>query len=281
MTYDYETLREYVNRCKWGWATSMIDVPHEYIVRGKCALSDEEFLYFVHAQRDLGVHERWGKYNFPYLYIDGYKYWTMGDTFENTIILNRQKVFNEFDFLEWPIPDLCSKAEQDMMVRTVATTYKDKKVFEAGIGNGVFVELAKPLPERYYGVDPSKKSVTQFRSKADGFYRRCSTMSFEQAINKWLSADSVVIALWGTASYFMHQYLRKLGESGIEHCLMFYREGYSPEEYKDMHHFEYTKNEIKSFFPKSNVYNHEKFITVSSRQLTWQQTTVTNELFPI
>ena len=84
----------------------MMDVPHEYIHRDKCALTRDEFYYFVSAQRENGVHERWGKYNFPYLYIDGYKYWTMGDPFETTWILNRQKVFNEFDFLDWPIPKL-------------------------------------------------------------------------------------------------------------------------------------------------------------------------------
>ena len=67
MEYDYSKLREFIKRCKWQWATSMIDVPHEYIHRDKCALTNDEFYYFVSAQRDNGVHERWGKYNFPYL----------------------------------------------------------------------------------------------------------------------------------------------------------------------------------------------------------------------
>ena len=39
MEYDYSKLREYIKRCKWQWATSMIDVPHEYIHRDKCALT--------------------------------------------------------------------------------------------------------------------------------------------------------------------------------------------------------------------------------------------------
>ena len=63
-------------------------------------MGEENFLMIVLAQRDLGTNEIWGKYNFPYLYVDGYKYWTMGDTFENTTILNRQKVFSEFDKLD-------------------------------------------------------------------------------------------------------------------------------------------------------------------------------------
>lgn len=280
MNYDYEKLRNFISRCKWGWATTMITVPHEYIVRNRCALSDEEFLYFVHAQRDLGIHERWGNYSLQYLYIDGYKYWTMGDTFENTIIMNRQKVFKEFDFMEWPIPRLYTKNEMSMMVNTILKTFKDKSIFEAGIGNGDFVLFSKIKPEQYYGVDPSKKSITQFRS-ISGFYRRCSTISFEEAINKWLSANSVVISLFGAASYFMHQYLRKLNESGLDYCLMFYREDYDPEEYSEMHHFHYKKSDLRNMFPNANIYNHQKYYTLSSKPMLWQQPTVENELFPV
>jgi hypothetical protein len=65
--------------------------PHEYIVRDKCPLTDEEFVYFIDMQRRFGVKERWGKYNNPYLYIDDYKYWTMGDTYDKTTVINRAK----------------------------------------------------------------------------------------------------------------------------------------------------------------------------------------------
>lgn len=90
--YDLDSISRCLDRCTWTYAKTMPQAPHEYIVRGKCALTDEEFLYIVHAQRDLGIHEVWGSYNFPYLYVGDYKYWTMGDTFDNTIILNRQNV---------------------------------------------------------------------------------------------------------------------------------------------------------------------------------------------
>jgi hypothetical protein len=281
MKYDYDKLREYIKRCKWNWATSMIDVPHEYIHRDHCALSRDEFYYFVSAQRQDGIPEWWGQYHLPYLHIDGYKYWTMGDPFETTWILNRQKVFNEFDMLEWPVPRIYSASESDIMVRTILSTFKDKKIFEVGIGNGDFVTVSNIKPELYYGVDPSKKAIQRFRGSTNGYYRRCATISFEEAVKKWLSADSVVIALFGTASYLMHQYLRKLNESGLDYCMTFYREDYSPEEFKDMHHFPYSKSEIRSMFPKANLYNHEKFITVSSKKLLWQQTTIENDLFSV
>jgi hypothetical protein len=133
----------------------------------------------------------------------------------------------------------------------------------------------------YYGVDPSKKAIKQFREKAIGFYRRCSTISFEEAIKKWMSADSVVVALFGTASYFMPQYLRKLGESGLDYCLMFYKDDYTPAEFEEMHHFTYDRMQLKSMFPNCNIYNHKNFVTISSKKITWQQATVENELFPV
>lgn len=91
MIYNEAKLRNLIGKCKWTFAKTMPTCPHEYIVRNKCALSDEEFVYFVQSQRQFGIPQQWWKYNFPYLHIDGYKYWTMGDSINNTIIINRAK----------------------------------------------------------------------------------------------------------------------------------------------------------------------------------------------
>jgi len=89
---EWDKLREMIARCTWTFAKTMPWCPHEYIVRGKCPLSEEEFVYFIEIQRNYGKVERWGKYITPYLYIDGYKYWTMGAPVEETIVMNRAKV---------------------------------------------------------------------------------------------------------------------------------------------------------------------------------------------
>ena len=94
MVYDEIKLRSLISKCQWTFAKTMPTCPHEYIVRNKCALSDEEFVFFVQSQREFGIPQQWWKYNFPYLHIDEYKYWTMGDTIENTIIINRAKEDN-------------------------------------------------------------------------------------------------------------------------------------------------------------------------------------------
>ena len=88
---NYDKLREMIARCEWKFAKTMPFAPHEYIVRDKCPLTDEEFVYFVDMQRRFGVKERWGKYNNPYLYIDDYKYWTMGAPYDETTVINRAK----------------------------------------------------------------------------------------------------------------------------------------------------------------------------------------------
>ena len=89
---NYDKLREMIARCQWTLAQTTPRTPHEYIVRGECPLSKEEFLYFVDMQRSHGIVERCGKYFHPYLYIDGYKYWTMGAPIEGTRVINRAKV---------------------------------------------------------------------------------------------------------------------------------------------------------------------------------------------
>lgn len=89
---DYDKLRKMIARCEWKFAKTMPFAPHEYIVRDKCPLTNEEFVYFIDMQRRFGVKERWGKYNNPYLYIDDYKYWTMGAPYEETTVINRANV---------------------------------------------------------------------------------------------------------------------------------------------------------------------------------------------
>ena len=54
---DYNRLHEMITRCKWTFAKTMPFAPHEYIMRDKCPLTDDEFKYFVEMQRQYGVTE--------------------------------------------------------------------------------------------------------------------------------------------------------------------------------------------------------------------------------
>ena len=89
---DYERLRQLIGRCRWTFAKSMPFAPHEYIVKDKCPLTTDEFEFFVNQQREFGLKEHWGKSCNSYLYIDDFKYWTMGAPIKETTVINRAKV---------------------------------------------------------------------------------------------------------------------------------------------------------------------------------------------
>jgi len=109
---NYNKLRSMIASCEWTFAKTMPFAPHEYIVRDKCPLTEEEFVYFVNMQREHGVKERWGNYNFPYLYIDDYKYWTMGAPIEETTVINRAKV-NIIKEVSWLYTEI-SRIKEDV-----------------------------------------------------------------------------------------------------------------------------------------------------------------------
>ena len=251
----YTTIKNFVERCSWRWAKTYVTVPHEYIVRDKCELTDDEFVFFVITQREHGIHERWGKYNFPYLYIDGYKYWTMGDTIENTIIINRQKVFGEYDKIAYEYETLFKDEEsikQDLeLVKLFPQGLIDMKVFDLGCGTGLFVDLTNIKPEKYRGIDPSKRMLEIFREKHTDFNRKVCRTSFEEDGDKYFGFDCVV-ALYGSCSYVMKPYVEKLAKRHRNLFLMFYKEDYNPVTYEktgvSMHHFRYSKKWLAEIF---------------------------------
>lgn len=279
MNYDLEKISKLLRNESWNWARTYLTVPHEYIVRDKCNMSDNNFLYIVHAQRDLGIEERWGKYNHPYLYIDGYKYWTMGDTFENTVILNRQKVFKEFDCLQKNEPYYTK--EQSLKISQFISTAFSKPIFEIGFGYGNFVSESKITPEMYYGVEPSKKAVDYFRVMNVGYYKRVSNKSFEESTDKWKGASVAVIGLFGSPSYIMWQYLKILADNNHDYFLMFYKPEYVPTGLESMHHFRYSKEWLKKIFCKADIKEWDNYIIVSTRKIEIKPAYVQRGLFEI
>lgn len=102
----------------------------KYIVRDRCTLSDDEFVYLINTQREYGIPEQWYRYNHPYLYIDGYKYWTMGGPISDTKVINRQKVFSEFDSL--PHQELAHSPElMQEVARLFNSAFTERDVYES------------------------------------------------------------------------------------------------------------------------------------------------------
>lgn len=139
---DYDKLRKMITRCEWTFAKTMPFAPHEYIVKERCTLSAEEFEYFVNMQREHGTRERWGKYNNPYLYIDDYRYWTMGAPLEDTTIINRAKacVVNDVHQLNDGINNM-EKNHIDEYIHQKLGLKDDNKGFNIDLINGRLKEI--------------------------------------------------------------------------------------------------------------------------------------------
>jgi len=264
-----------INKCTWNWAKTMRGVPHEYIVRGKCAMSESEFKAIFDAQREKGHYENWGKYHFPYLYLDGYKYWTMGSPWEETIILNRQKIFNEYDLIAEQYDSLRSSDEcmlQNAQIGYILSQIVGS-VYEIGVGTGLSLSIADWSKNRYYGIDPSRQMLVKFREKFPKV-RGVKRTSFEEVIDDYKAYENVV-ALFGSASYIMPQYLQELGKIHRGLFLMFYKHDVVPQIYveagKSMHQFNYMPGTIKNMFPDCAFINYDDYYIVTTLQIDWNE----------
>lgn len=74
----------------WHFAKTMPWMPHWYARRREWG-NNEEFNDLVAFIRKTGSVEQFGKTKYTYLYLNGYKYWTMGNPISTTILINRAK----------------------------------------------------------------------------------------------------------------------------------------------------------------------------------------------
>lgn len=95
--YALKRFRSFVKRHDWTWAKTYADkAPHWYVNAKKMQGAEkEEFYEMVQLIRDYGVKEKFWNSTYTYLYLDGYKYWTMGWPVRETFILNRAEAKND------------------------------------------------------------------------------------------------------------------------------------------------------------------------------------------
>ena len=84
-----DELREFIESCKWTFAKTMPEWPHEYIVREK--VDKVLFEALVRHIRQYGFEGRFYQRVLTYFAEDGLLYWTMGAPIEETTIINRCK----------------------------------------------------------------------------------------------------------------------------------------------------------------------------------------------
>lgn len=88
---DQETAEAALLSASFRFAKTMPKIPHEYTRRREWS---DEILFenVVKFIRENGRQERFWRSIYTYYYLDGWKYWTMGEPVAETILINRAKV---------------------------------------------------------------------------------------------------------------------------------------------------------------------------------------------
>ena len=82
--------KKLINEAGWTFAKTMPKNPHEYTLKKNWPNKDkfEQLVIYIRA---VGKTEKFGGRDYQYLYLDGWKYWTMGAPISETILINRAK----------------------------------------------------------------------------------------------------------------------------------------------------------------------------------------------
>ena len=77
---DREEILAWVKTLEWRFAKSMAAIPHWYSIKWWLEEdAHEKYANFARLIQSEGVDERFYSKTYRYLYLDGFKYWTMSD----------------------------------------------------------------------------------------------------------------------------------------------------------------------------------------------------------
>ena len=90
-------LKDFVDEEKWTFAKTYAPTwPHEYIVRDR--VDEDLFIQLVRHIRTYGYEGNFYSKSLTYYDEDGMTYWTMGAPIEETIVVNRCKKEQTYDY---------------------------------------------------------------------------------------------------------------------------------------------------------------------------------------
>jgi hypothetical protein len=89
-------LHNFITTVKWTYAKTMPKWPHEYIVRDQ--VNEELFEELIHHIRANGSEGKFYSNEYIYLEENGLVYWTMGAPVSETIIINRCKKEDTYEY---------------------------------------------------------------------------------------------------------------------------------------------------------------------------------------
>lgn len=239
-----DRFRTFIGTRRWRKATSAAQQrwPHEYTVRDWS--SDEDgFVEAVRIIRCYGHTEKFFKHIRIYLLFDGIKYWTMGDTLAETVVINRadpESVFglqnaptspsNPLTVYDWLATEYderysdatCQAENQIIAVKIRALT--PRSILDIGCGTGLAVEMMPEIkPSTYLGVEPSRGMFNEFLRKHPAY------PIVGRSLNELTTTKDLALALFGVASYLPPSDIELIPTLANRWFLMFYRDGYMPD----------------------------------------------------
>lgn len=91
-----EELKRFVSEMKWTYARTMPRWPHEYLVRRR--VDERLFEDLVVFIREYGYESSFYRKKMVYYREDGLVYWTMGAPLDETVIINRCRVEDSYEY---------------------------------------------------------------------------------------------------------------------------------------------------------------------------------------
>ena len=246
--------------------------PHWYTLKDTWKLK-KEFKAVAQFIRDNGVEEGFWKIKYLCFHHKGWKYWTMGAPIKDTILINKTYVSEQYNKIAYKYDELFTDPEskhQDAEIFKMLKPIIDHKkyfdntntILDVGSGTGLLVDLLKPDPENYIGIDPSFIMVKLAKQKFPEHTFKCNKLE------TYHKPADIIISLYGSMNYVIDEYIDKVKILAPHHFLMFYKPDYKPEVYnraeKTLYHYKYNITDLKLLFPQSDVKEWYNYIIVQN-----------------
>ena len=238
--------RHFCESVHWRTASSeaMQKYPHQYIVKKN--VDSDHFMQAVKIIRSFGVPEKFYRRVFIYLTVGDWKYWTMNDPLDKTVIINRAHKDKSYGTQDAPeASSITTPSVYDILAPTYDARYstpehsaenrqiaemlgdlRNTRVLDIGCGTGLLIDIMPINPRRYLGVEPSQGMVNEFLRKHPEYPIRARSLGQLRD-----GQFDLAIALFGVASYLSEKELQSVPSLSERWFLMFYADGYAPDYY--------------------------------------------------